>query len=65
MVKRAPMDAAARRVLLVDKTKFSAQGLYALAPLTDFDLVLVDDAVPPTELRRMRELGVEVRVVAR
>ncbi|UFR07618.1 DeoR/GlpR family DNA-binding transcription regulator [Streptomyces sp. Go40/10] len=63
-VKRAMMAAAARRVLLIDHTKFANQGLYALAPLTDFDLILVDDAAPATEVRRLREQGVAVRVVA-
>jgi hypothetical protein len=36
----------------------------ALAPLTNFDRVLVDDGLPPGELRRVRDLGVEVQVVA-
>ncbi|GAA0471506.1 DeoR/GlpR family DNA-binding transcription regulator [Streptomyces stramineus] len=62
-VKRAMMASAARRVLLVDHTKFANQGLYALAPLTDFDLVLVDDAAPASEVRRLRESGVDVRTV--
>ncbi|ATL81304.1 DeoR/GlpR family DNA-binding transcription regulator [Streptomyces malaysiensis] len=62
-VKQAMMAAAARRVLLVDHTKFVNQGLYALAPLTDFDLILVDDAAPAGEVRRLRELGGNVRIV--
>ncbi|MEV2277174.1 DeoR/GlpR family DNA-binding transcription regulator [Nocardiopsis sp. NPDC049922] len=62
-VKRALMDAAARRVLLVDHTKFTREGLYALAPLTRFDLVIVDDGVPRDELRRIRDQGVDVQVV--
>ncbi|OPF81823.1 DeoR family transcriptional regulator [Streptomyces antioxidans] len=64
-VKQAMMAAAARRVLLVDHTKFANQGLYALAPLTDFDLVVVDDATPAGEVRGLRERGVDVRVVPR
>ncbi|MFC5724208.1 DeoR/GlpR family DNA-binding transcription regulator [Streptomyces gamaensis] len=64
-VKRALMECAARRVLLVDHTKFSRQGLYALAPLTRFDVVLVDDGLPQEEVRRVRELGVAVRTVRR
>ncbi|MFJ8649402.1 DeoR/GlpR family DNA-binding transcription regulator [Streptomyces sp. NPDC093546] len=62
-VKRAMMASAARRVLLIDHTKFANQGLYALAPLTDFDLVLVDDAAPAGEVRRLRDIGVDVRTV--
>lgn len=64
-VKQAMMAAAARRVLLVDHTKFANQGLYALAPLTDFDLILVDDAAPAGEVRRLRERGGNVRIVPR
>ncbi|MFM9372966.1 DeoR/GlpR family DNA-binding transcription regulator [Streptomyces sp. Da 82-17] len=62
-VKRALMERAGRRVLLVDHTKFTRRGVYALAPLTDFDLILVDDAVPPATLRRIRDLGIPVTVV--
>ncbi|MFI6104685.1 DeoR/GlpR family DNA-binding transcription regulator [Streptomyces sp. NPDC051310] len=62
-VKRAMMASAGRKVLLVDHTKFANQGLYALAPLTDFDLVLVDQAAPAGEVRRLREIGVDVRTV--
>ncbi|SFQ04305.1 DNA-binding transcriptional regulator of sugar metabolism, DeoR/GlpR family [Amycolatopsis arida] len=62
-VKRALMAAASRRVLLVDHTKFARQGLYALAALADFDLVLVDEGLPPAEQRRLRDTGVALRVV--
>lgn len=64
-VKRALMDCAARRVLLVDHTKFARQGLYALAPLTRFDLILADDGLPDAELRRISDLGVPVKTVQR
>lgn len=64
-VKRALIDSAARRVLLVDHSKFSRQGLYTLAPLTAFDTVLVDDGLPPEEQRRIRDAGVALRVVRR
>ncbi|KNB53205.1 DeoR/GlpR family DNA-binding transcription regulator [Streptomyces caatingaensis] len=62
-VKRAMMASAARRVLLVDHTKFAHQGLHALAPLTAFDLVVTDEAAPAAEVRRLREQGVAVRAV--
>lgn len=64
-VKHALMDCADRRVLLVDHTKFARQALYALAPLTRFDLVLVDDGLPEAELRSIRDLGVPVKTVQR
>ncbi|MEI5100598.1 DeoR/GlpR family DNA-binding transcription regulator [Streptomyces sp. PmtG] len=64
-VKRAMMAAATRRVLLADHTKFTRDGLYALAPLSDFDVVVVDDGVGPDEVRAMRAGGSEVLVVER
>ena len=62
MVKRALMEAAARRVLLADHSKFSKRGLFQLAPLTDFDLVLVDSATSADVLAEMRDLGVRMHV---
>ncbi|MFF4607121.1 DeoR/GlpR family DNA-binding transcription regulator [Streptomyces sp. NPDC001339] len=62
-VKRAMMESAGRRVLLVDHTKFAKGGLYALAPLTDFDLLIVDDGLPAEQIRRIRAAGTEVMVV--
>ncbi len=62
-VKRALMKAATRRVLLIDHTKFSQEGRYALAALTDFDLVLTDDRLPVAEQRRLRDHGVVLKVV--
>ncbi len=62
VVKRALMEAAARRILLVDHSKFSKRGLYQLAPLTDFDLVIVDKKTDEQDLATMRDLGVVVHV---
>lgn len=61
-VKRAMMSAASRRVLLVDHTKFTRQGLYALAPLTDFDSIIADDALPVAEQRRIRDTGASLSI---
>lgn len=62
MVKRALMDSTARRVLLVDHSKFSKRGLFQLAPLTDFDLVLVDSRTSPDALAELHDLGVHVHI---
>ncbi len=59
-VKRAMFDAAARRILLADHTKFDKQALHALVPLSDFDTVIVDDATPTEHLLRLRGKGVHV-----
>lgn len=62
LVKRAQMEAAGRRVLMVDHTKFRRRGLYQLAPLTEFDLVLVDRDIDERDLAAVRDLGVTVQV---
>ncbi|MFI6938047.1 DeoR/GlpR family DNA-binding transcription regulator [Streptomyces sp. NPDC050418] len=64
-VKRAMMEAASRRVLICDHTKFLRDGLYALAPLADFDLLVVDDGLPAEEVRAIRGRGTDVLVVPR
>ncbi|WP_331721494.1 hypothetical protein [Streptomyces sp. NBC_00212] len=64
-VKRAILRATSRRVLIADHTKFLRDGLYALAPLTDFDLLVVDDGLPQQEIRAIPEAGTDVTVVER
>lgn len=61
-VKRALMDACAHKVLLVDHTKFQRRGLYQLAPLTAFDLVVVDSGMSTADLDTLQADGVEVLV---
>lgn len=61
-VKRALMDACARKVLLVDHTKFRRRGLHQLAPVTAFDLVIVDSGIPAPDLDALQADGVEVLV---
>ncbi|MEU5882543.1 DeoR/GlpR family DNA-binding transcription regulator [Spirillospora sp. NPDC047279] len=61
-VKRALMESADRRVLLVDHGKFAKNGLYQLAPLTAFDLVIVDAGTPRPTVDGLRALGVPLHV---
>lgn len=61
-VKRALMESATRRILLIDHTKFSKSGLYQLAPLTAFDLVIVDARTDVKTLTAMRSAGVPLHV---
>ncbi|HEY8472686.1 MAG TPA: DeoR/GlpR family DNA-binding transcription regulator [Natronosporangium sp.] len=58
LVKRAMIRAAQRSVLMVDHTKFGRVALHRLAPLRDFDLVLVDSKAPESALMELREHGV-------
>jgi len=61
-VKRAMISAAERRVLLVDHHKLGKVALHRLAPLADFDLVIVDSGVEEDHLRELKESGVPVKV---
>ncbi|MEV0278721.1 DeoR/GlpR family DNA-binding transcription regulator [Streptomyces sp. NPDC050610] len=64
LVKRALLEAARRRVLLVDHSKFGRQALYQLAPLTDFDTVISDDQLPTEHQEALRALGVRLELAA-
>jgi DeoR/GlpR family transcriptional regulator of sugar metabolism len=63
-VKRAMLDAAARNVLLVDHTKLGRVALHRVAPLSRFDLLLVDDGASPEQLRDLDEHKVRHEVCA-
>ncbi len=62
-VKRAMIESASRRILMVDHTKLGKQALRQLAPLTVFDLVIVDSLSDPEQVEKIRDLGVKVEVV--
>ncbi|MFF4542979.1 DeoR/GlpR family DNA-binding transcription regulator [Streptomyces sp. NPDC001435] len=61
-VKRAMLDSAARNVLLVDHTKLGRVALHRVAPLSRFDLLLVDDEASPEALRDLDEHKVRYEV---
>jgi DeoR/GlpR family transcriptional regulator of sugar metabolism len=62
LVKRAMMRSAARAVLLVDHTKLGGTALHKLAPLTEFDDVIVDGGASPEFVRALRDRGVTVHI---
>lgn len=63
-VKRAMIAAAARNVLLVDHAKLGRVALHRLAPLSAFDLVVVDSGASAEALRDLDEHKVDYRVAA-
>lgn len=63
-VKRAMLDAAARNVLLIDHTKLARVALHRVAPLSRFDLLLVDDGAPTEALRDLDEHKVPYEICA-
>jgi DeoR/GlpR family transcriptional regulator of sugar metabolism len=62
MLKQAMMRSAARRILMIDHLKIGRVALHRLAPLRDFDLVIVDAGIDDERLRQLREAGAEVLV---
>jgi DeoR/GlpR family transcriptional regulator of sugar metabolism len=58
--KRAMFEASSKRILLADHTKFQRQALHALAPLKDFDIVIVDAGTSKADIKRMRDKGINV-----
>jgi DeoR/GlpR family transcriptional regulator of sugar metabolism len=63
IAKRAMIAAAARRILLVDHTKFGRVALHRLAPLSDFELIVTDDGIDDAGLRQLREARTPFEVV--
>lgn len=62
--KRAMFDSAATRILLVDHTKFERRALHSFAPLTAFDIVILDDRTSADHIKRLRDKGINVVVAA-
>jgi DeoR/GlpR family transcriptional regulator of sugar metabolism len=62
LVKRAMLRSTRRPVLLVDHTKLERVALHRVAPLTDFELVVVDEAAPAEALDALREQHVPLEV---
>ena len=62
-VKRALMNAADIKILLIDSSKFGKTALIRLAALTEFDEVITDSGLPPEDAEALRKDGVRLRVV--
>lgn len=63
-VKRAMIRAGSRCVLAIDHTKLDRVALHRVGPLSDYDLIVVDDGAPPAFVDRLRERGSTVRVAS-
>ena len=58
--KRAMFDSAATRILLADHTKFGRRALHAMGSLYEFDIIIVDDLTPSSQIEQMKAHGVQV-----
>jgi DeoR/GlpR family transcriptional regulator of sugar metabolism len=62
--KRAMFDSAAMRILLADHTKFERRALHAMGSLYDFDVIVVDDLTPASQIEQIKGRGVQVVVAS-
>lgn len=62
-VKRAAIAAARRVVAVCDGAKFGRTGLGLVCPVTALDVVVTDRSAPEAAVARLRDAGVEVRLV--
>lgn len=61
-LKRAFMESAELRVLMIDHTKVARRAIHRVCDLVDFDVVVVDDGIGPDELERLAEVGANIVV---
>ena len=61
-VKRAMLDSAEVRVLLLDHTKFRRRALYSFAQLDEFDHVFLDAGTPDALVTELRAAGVKITI---
>ncbi|GCD94730.1 DeoR/GlpR family DNA-binding transcription regulator [Embleya hyalina] len=62
-VKQAMIASAQRIVAVCAGAKFGRTGLGHVCPVTDLDMVITDGDAPTEAVERLRDLGVDVRVV--
>jgi DeoR/GlpR family transcriptional regulator of sugar metabolism len=64
-LKRAFMESAELRVLMIDHTKLARRAIHRICDLVDFDAVVVDHGVDAEDLQRLSDGGTNVVVASR
>jgi DeoR/GlpR family transcriptional regulator of sugar metabolism len=62
-LKRAMIQSARRKVLLVDSSKFRAPAFCTFCELSEIDEVITDDGIQPDHLASLRSFDLEVTIV--
>jgi DeoR/GlpR family transcriptional regulator of sugar metabolism len=62
-IKQAMMEAAQKRILMLDHHKFDRVALHALAELSAFDAVIVSKGLDPERQEALRKANVHLQVV--
>jgi DeoR/GlpR family transcriptional regulator of sugar metabolism len=63
-LKRAMMDVASSKYLLVDNTKINRMALLEVGALEEFDLIIIDSQADPEVLTAWREAGIKYELAA-
>lgn len=61
-LKRAFMESAEMRVLMIDHTKVTRRAIHRICDVADFDAVVVDSRIDADDLQRLRDGGANVVV---
>ena len=61
-MKRAMLESAEVRVLLLDHTKFHRRALFKFADLTEFDHVVLDSGTPQAQIDELTDAGVQLMI---
>ena len=62
-VNRAMIDIAKRVVAVCDSSKFGRRSLSLIAPTAAVHQIITDEQVPPSDLRTIKKMGIEVTLV--
>ncbi len=60
--KRAMLESSSTRILLADSSKFERRALHTTAPISNFDIVVVDSGTSEETREKLRNAGVKVLV---
>jgi DeoR/GlpR family transcriptional regulator of sugar metabolism len=61
-LKRAFMESAEMRVLMIDHSKVARRAIHRICDVVDFDAVVVDEGVDTADLQRLQDTGATVVV---
>lgn len=62
-LRKTILKASDEKILLVDNSKLVNTALLSVAPITEFTTIITDEGSPEDETDKMRELGIDVKVV--
>jgi DeoR/GlpR family transcriptional regulator of sugar metabolism len=63
-LKRAFMESAEMRVLMIDHSKVARRAIHRICDVVDFDAVVIDSGVDPADLQRLEDTGATVVVAS-